>query len=214
MTKRLLALALCGGLFVAPASAHEKLRMAIAIDPAEPIVATPSTITVKLTSVSGSPVTGHETPLELIADMTGHPMAPVKAALAPTGEPGVFSGPIEFTMAGMWRLTVVVEDKPAPMRAVMGVHVGTGEPEEPSTTADEHSEAAPPASGSTNGPTVVDLESAPMPTIFRPWLVVYFVVGLLVVAELAAGVAKWRRNRRRLQEEGLADSSSPSPWQL
>lgn len=195
--RRLLALTLCGGLFAVPAAAHEKLRMAITVDPVEPIVAEQSTITIKLTSVTGSPVTGHEKPLELIADMTGHPMTPVKALLAPTTEPGVFSGPIEFTMAGMWRLTVVIEDKPAPMRAIMAVHVGTGEPE--STTDESHAAAAASPGGATRpakGTQVVDVESAPMPTFFNPWSVVYVVVGLLVATEALAGVALVRRRRR------------------
>lgn len=209
MTKRLLALTLCGGLFAAPAAAHEKLRMSVLVEPPEPVVAEASKVTVRLTSITGSPLTGHDQPLELIADMTGHPMTPVKAALAPTGEPGTFSGPIEFTMAGMWRLTVIVEDKPAPMRAVMGVHVGTGEPDESSgAAAGDHGDGASLPSNAA-GPTVVDLESAPMPTMFDPWTVVYFVVGLLVVAELTAGVAKWRRRRRT-----ELSSASPSPWQL
>ncbi len=153
----------------------------------QPITGRPVEMQISLQGLGGMPATLANSMVLIEADMTAHRMTPVTATLAQDLPDYKRGGTIAFTMPGEWRITVkVIEQNEAERVAVFPLTV-------------LRSDAVPAANSLT---IQVDLESAPNPTVFDPWNVVWAGVGLVVLLEAFAVVGYLRRATRT--EEPLA----------
>jgi hypothetical protein len=110
--------------------------------------------------------------VEVIGEMTGHPMRPVEAELSPTGEPGTFSGVLHFTMRGPWMVTLRVEDLNDVMTGALEVNV---------VREDQ-------LNGLPDIRSVLDLHQPARPNLVPPVWVVIATIALVLGSRRATGV--------------------------
>ena len=87
-----------------PAAPEPDLSLKLSVSPDPPVVG-PASVVVSVTDPGGRPVTGAA--VELEGNMSHPGMVPVLGRATEAG-PGRYEGPLEFTMAGDWIVTVGV----------------------------------------------------------------------------------------------------------
>lgn len=79
------------------------MKFALSTNPATPTFKGPTTLTLTLTTASGTPVQGAL--VQMTGDMSGHAMQPVQTEMQESGK-GTYVGEVQFGMAGDWRVKI------------------------------------------------------------------------------------------------------------
>jgi len=167
--------------------AHDFRAGQVIFTAGQPITGQPVDVTLSIQGLGGLPASLRNSRVVISADMTAHRMTPVTAELKTELPDYKRGGRIAFTMPGDWRITVkVIEASEAERVAVFPLTV-------------LRSDAVPATTSLAIG---VELNTAPRPTVFEPWNVVWATVALILLFEALAVVGYFRRLGRETAGAG------------